>query len=737
MKRYLIRLLLPLALMGAMLAHVAGSITIPYIGEVQEQIYDTQVRFTAPRGIDPRIVVIAIDEKSLQKEGHWPWARDKLARLVNKLFEYGVVVTAFDVVFPERDESTDLVSLKSMVGGADDFEFRQRLEQLEPALNRDYIFAESLGSGPTVMAYYFLLDERASFETGSLPYPAFDFDESMAKAMRLPKAKGFTANIEELQAGAYSAGFISNPLIDEDGIVRRAPLLHEYKNSAYESMSLATAATFLDEISLPVFISAPLLAEGYPPLEAVEIGGMQIPVDEQGAVLVPYRGPAGSFNYISATDIMNETVEEPDMLMGAIALVGATAPGMQDLRSTPFGSVYPGVEIHANVLSGILDNSFRWQPSYTIAIELLAVAVAGLTMTLVLPVLSAFLSTLMTIAVLAVVFGFNYYMWDVQRLVVPLAATALMVSWIYLLNMVYGYFYETRTKHQMNDLFGQYVPPGLVTEMALDPTNYSLASQKRDLSVLFSDIRGFTSISENLDAVKLSDLLNRFLTPMTEVVHVTNGTIDKYMGDAIMAFWGAPVSYPNHGEYAVKAGLAMLEALKELNVELGQEGMEPLKIGVGINSGPMSVGNMGSRFRRAYTVMGDAVNLGSRLEGLTKFYGVDILVSEDTKNEADQYLYREIDRVRVKGKAKPITMYDTYGLKGEVPEELAERVSHFESALKMYRDQDWDGAENVLKQLQEEEPDSGLYVLYRQRIDDFRSTPPPADWDAVYSHVSK
>jgi len=737
MKRYLIRLLLPLALIGAMLAHVAGFISIPYIDEVQEQIYDTQVRLTAPGGIDSRIVVIAIDEKSLQREGHWPWARDKLANLVLKLFEYGVVVTGFDVVFPERDESSDLVSLKGLVEGTDDFEFRQRLEELEPQLNRDYIFATALGSGPSVMAYYFLLDERARFETGSLPYPAFDFDESMAESMRLPKAVGFSANIEELQAGAYSAGFISNPLIDEDGIVRRAPLLHEYKNSAYESMSLAVAATYLDDISLPVFISAPMLAEGYPPLEGVELAGRHIPVDEQGAVLVPYRGPAGSFNYISATDIMNGTVENPEMLKDVIAIIGATAPGMQDLRSTPFGSVYPGVEIHANVLSGILDHSFRWQPSYTGAIELLAVTVAGLTMTLVLPLLSAVYSTVFTIVILAAVFGFNYYLWDVQMLVVPLAATTLAVSWIYLLNMVYGYFYETRTKHQMNDLFGQYVPPDLVTEMAHDPTNYSLASQKRDLSVLFSDIRGFTTISEKLDAVDLSDLLNRFLTPMTEVVHITHGTIDKYMGDAIMAFWGAPVPDANHAANAMKAGLAMLEALEKLNVELGKEGMEPLKIGVGVNSGPMSVGNMGSRFRRAYTVMGDAVNLGSRLEGLTKFYGVDILLSEETKKEAGQYLYREIDRVRVKGKELPITMYDTRGLQGEVSEEWAERVVIFESALKKYRNKDWDGTEDILKQLQKDEPDSGLYQLYRNRVDLFRSSPPPEDWDGVYSHVTK
>ncbi len=737
MSRYQIRLILPLLLIAVMLAHVAGFVRLPYIGQIQQQIYDAQIRFTAPGGQDSRIVIVAIDEKSLQIEGHWPWARDKLALLVQKLFENGVVLIGFDVVFPERDESTDLISLKSLAAGPDDTQFLQRLEQFEPQLNRDYMFADALGAGPTVMAYYFLTDEKTGFETGSLPYPAFEFDESIAKSIHLPKANGFTSSLEELIAGAYSAGFINNPLIDDDGIIRRSPLLHEYKNSAYESLSLAMAATYLDDISLPVFISAPMLAEGYPPLEAVELGGRQIPIDAQGAVLIPYRGPAGSFRYISAADVMNDTMEDPTVLNGVIAIIGATAPGLQDLRSTPFGSIYPGVEIHANMLSGILDGSFRWQPAYTVAIEMLTVAVIGLILATILPLLPAISATLLTTFILTLAIGLNYYLWAFQMHVVPLAATLLMVSWIYLLNMVFGYFFETRSKHHMNDLFGQYVPPDLVTEMAHDPQNYSLASEKRELSVLFSDIRGFTTISENLDAVELSDLLNRFLTPMTEVVHVTHGTIDKYMGDAIMAFWGAPVHDTEHAANAVKAGLAMLKALETLNDEFKAEGKQPIKVGVGVNSGPMAVGNMGSHFRRAYTVLGDAVNLGSRLEGLTKYYGVDLIIGDVTKQAADQYLYREIDIVRVKGKLKPVTIYDTQGLKGEVEDEWVERATRFQFALEYYRNQDWNGAENTLKELLVEEPESGLYKLYLNRIDYFRSTPPAPDWDGVFTHESK
>jgi len=723
--------------MGVMLVHVAGLLTVPYVDEIERQFYDTRVRLSAVGGVDHRIVIVAIDEQSLKKEGHWPWTRDKLGLLVEKVFEHGATVVGFDVVFPERDESADMDILRSIATGPDDDQFLQRLEQLEPQLNRDYIFAEALGAGPTVLAYYFLLDERADFETGSLPYAAFEFDEVMAKSIYLPMASGYTSNLDELMAGAYSAGFISNPLIDEDGIVRRAPLLHAFKSSAYESLSLAMAVTFFDDITLPVFISEAALAEGYPALEAVEVGDRIIPLDAQGAVLVPYRGPAGSFPYVSATDIINDTLDEPGILDQTIVIIGATAPGLQDLKSTPFGSNFPGVEIHANVLSGILDDRFRWQPPYTLAVELIVVALIGLVMALVLPLFSAIYASVTTAVILAATIGLNYYLWEVQHHVLPLAATLLTVVGIYVLNMVFGYFFETRSKQHMNDLFGQYVPPDLVEDMAQDPKNYDLSSQELDLTVLFSDICGFTSISENLDAVELSDLLNRFLTPMTEVIHNTHGTIDKYMGDAIMAFWGAPVTDAEHAANAVKSGLAMIGALDELNVELEAEGKQGLKVGVGINTGSMSVGNMGSHFRRAYTVMGDAVNLGSRLEGLTRFYDLDLLVGESTRDEAGGYIFREIDMVRVKGKAKPVRIFDTKGLKAEVSAQWVERVERFHKAQAMFRGQDWDAAESLLKALLAEEPDSKLYEIYLQRIDYFRQNPPPAEWDGVFTHENK
>jgi adenylate cyclase len=303
--------------------------------------------------------------------------------------------------------------------------------------------------------------------------------------------------------------------------------------------------------------------------------------------------------------------------------------------------------------------------------------------------------------------------------------------------MVFGYLFESRSRHHMDNLFGRYVPPDLVKEMSKNPQSYSLASRKLELSVLFSDIRGFTSISEGLEAEVLSELMNEYLTPMTRIVHESTGTIDKYIGDAVMAFWGAPVRDAYHASKAVGAGLAMQEALVNLNRDFKKKGWPEIKIGVGINTGPMSVGNMGSTFRQAYTVLGDAVNLGSRLEGITKVYGVGFIVAESTAEKAHEYLYRELDKVRVKGKEEPVTILEPMGLKEELPDEVKVRVEAFRTALLMYRKQDWDAAQEALKVLLNDEPETLLYELYLERIAHFRGEPPGDYWDGVFTHKTK
>ncbi len=736
-KRYLARAGLGLITTLGVLAHVAGYYTVPYIDQIENLLYDTRVRLSAKGGIDDRIVVIAIDEASLQRHGHWPFTREKFADMMNNLWSYGASVVAFDVLFAERDESADVRLLQALADQDGDQAFREKLDQYAPLLDRDRLFAESMQNGSTILGYYFDSNKDTAYQTGELPYPAFDLHESMKDSIFLPHGEGYMSTLPVLMAAAYTAGFINNSLIDPDGVVRRTPLLTEYKLGVYESLSLATAATYLNDITLPVFVDASSWIGDYPPLEGLELAGRAIPIDPQGAVLVPYRGPAGSFPYVSIGDVISGTVEDPSVLEGKIALIGGTAPGMEDLRTTPFGSIYPGVEIHANVIAGILDHSFRWEPAYTAAAEMITVIGFGLLSALLLPVLSPVISTLVTGILGILALGVNFYMWEVELHVLPLAMTLYSLFAIYTINMLFGYFFEARSRSHMDSLFGQYVPPDLVREMSRDPEHYSLASQKRELSVLFTDIRGFTTISEGLDAAELSELMDEYLTPMTRIVHETHGTIDKYIGDAVMAFWGAPVFHPHHADFAVGAGMDMLKALEKLNVDFQKKGWPEIKIGVGINTGQMSVGNMGSKFRKAYTVLGDAVNLGSRLEGITKMYGVAFVVSEETAHSAGRFAYRELDKVRVKGKDQGVTILEPLGLEEELPAEVLERARSFKQFLYHYRIQEWDEGEQILRELLQDEPECFLYNLYLERIAHFRESPPGEDWDGVFTFQTK
>jgi adenylate cyclase len=532
------------------------------------------------------------------------------------------------------------------------------------------------------------------------------------------------------------AGFFSNPLVDEDGVFRRVPLLHEYQGALYESLALATARTYLASPVELVMASADQ-DSGYTPLEALSIGPVTVGLDENAAALIPYRGPRGSYRYISAHDVLNETVKDQDDLAETIALIGTTAVGLMDTRATPVQSVYPGVEVQANVISGIMDESFKNQPAYMLAAEIVWLIVLGISLALLLPALSPTWMTAAFLFALSLFSGLSFYFWQQQNVVIPVAKSFLIIFGLYIINATYGFFIETRIKQQLSKRFGQYVPPELVAEMSKDPSRYSLEAEKRDMTVLFTDVRGFTTISESLNPKDLSDLMNTFLTEMTTIVHKHRGTIDKYMGDAMMAFWGAPVQDPAHASHAIGAALEMITALREVNQRFRERGWPEIAVGVGINTGEMNVGNMGSEFRMAYTVMGDAVNLGSRLEGLTKQYGVKIIVSEITADSVPEYLYREIDRVRVKGKSEPVTIFEPLGPASSADIETKHEIRQLQEALADYRAQRWDMAENKFRSLWEKHQDTVLYEIYLKRIGHFRENPPAGKWDGVFTHLLK
>jgi adenylate cyclase len=394
--------------------------------------------------------------------------------------------------------------------------------------------------------------------------------------------------------------------------------------------------------------------------------------------------------------------------------------------------------VHANLIAGMIDGRIKAQPAYVLGAEVILLVLGGVALGFSLPFLTPLRATLVSAATLAAAIALSVVVWMEADIALPLAASLLLVIGLFALNMSYGYFVETRSKRELTERFGEYVPPELVDVMAVNPGKYSMEGRNEALTVMFTDIRDFTSIAEGLDPRSLSAFMNEFLTAMSLVIrNQYRGTLDKYVGDQIMAFWGAPVADAEHARQAVAAGLAMLAALPKLNGEFRARGWPEVRIGVGINTGPMRVGDMGSRIRRAYTVMGDAVNLASRLEGLTKHYGVDALVGPATRDAAKDFVYREIDRVRVKGKGAPVAIFEPLGVEGEIGRERQEELKLWAQALKAYRAQNWEQAELVLFNLQRLYPGAPLYSFYAERVARYRQRLPEPGWDGVTSFETK
>jgi adenylate cyclase len=479
------------------------------------------------------------------------------------------------VVFAEPDESSGLAILESLERGPlkDNPPFTRELERLRPELSYDRVFADALQERPVVLGYYFSVDTGGSqaLKAGVLPEPTFPEGHFRGRRISFIEADGYGANLPLLQEAAYTAGHF-NPYVDEDGLVRRVTMLYEYEGAHYESLSLAIARTALGVSQVqPVYADDAMAGRSYAGLEWLKVGSRLIPVDERVRTLVPYRGPKGSFPYVPAADVLHQRAD-PQALEGTIVLVGTSAPGLLDLRSAPVQKVFPGVEIHANLVAGIIDNTIKERPAYTLGAEFVLVALTGVLMYLTFALMGPGRASLVTLMLAVTVVVVNLVVWIQGNLVLPIASTLLMLGVLYLVNMSYGFFVESRGKRQLAGLFGQYVPPELVDEMSEDPDQYTLEAESRELTVLFSDVRGFTTISEGLDPKALSELMNQFLTPLTQVIHQHRGTIDKYMGDAIMAFWGAPIEDPEHARHALEAGMEMVRVLDGMQDEFRSRG---------------------------------------------------------------------------------------------------------------------------------------------------------------------
>lgn len=715
------------------------------IARLDNLIAGERMKLEAPL-LDPRIVIVDIDGKALTEFGRFPWSRNVQARLVTQLTgHYQVAAVGYDISFPEPDTSSGYKVLEQLADHdlKDVPGLQQRLQQLKPMLDYDGVFAAALKNQPVILGFNLSPDQLK----GALPPPLFSEADLNGRALTAYNAPGFEGNVPVLQSAAAGAGSFS-VATDPDGIIRTAYLVQQVGDDYYPSLSLATAALYLHARAVKplLYVAVEQLSQaqrdsgGYDALTMLLPDHKQrlIPVGEAMSTVVQFRGSGGpqggAFRYVSAADVLTGRAPQA-WLKGALVLVGTTAPGLVDLRATPVNPEFPGVEIHANVLKSILDGRFKQRPYFAYVMEAGAVLVAGLALSFGLAALSPLRAIAGGVLALVAAVGANYYLYRELDLIFNLAMLLIVIVSVFVVNVVWGYFFEVRKGAALVSRFGEYVAPELVAEMADDPTQYNMDGESRELSVMFVDVRGFTTISEGLTPKQLREYINLYLTAMSEDIRGSHrGTLDKYIGDAVMAFWGAPVAFDDHARRAVATSLLLQASARRLDAEFQSRGWPALKIGIGINSGLMHVGDMGSNIRRAYTVMGDAVNLASRLEGISKVYGVGIVVGPGTRAAAPEFRYRELDLVRVKGKHEPVAIFEPLALASEIDDATARELAQWHAALAAVRAQHWDEAQALLMALPAA---CRLYQLYLERIAHYRLQPPAPEWDGVTSFDAK
>jgi adenylate cyclase len=631
-------------------------------------VYDSRLRYqSAP--IDENIVIVDIDEKSLAELGRWPWSRSVMAALIDKLSTSKAL--AIDIVFAEKEVEASQELLKRIQQDPALQQLAPRLREIAKTLDPDEQLAEVLESRPAVLGYYFTND-KAGRKSGSLPAEVMPASVLKSKGWRLSSWDGYGANLPSLVQRSPQAGFF-NPKIDDDGILRELVLLAEHEGKVYESLAVATLRKFAGENGHP----APLVVTD----EGLRIGRWTLPATDSMTVLVPFAGASQRrFHYVSAADVLSGVVPSA-RFTGKIVLVGTSTVGLTDLRATPVSAVYPGVEVQASLLAGFLHGTIKTHPPGAGLLAALFTAILGVVLTLTMPRVEA--TGVAAIACLAMMtlagfFGVTYsgLGWAVS--VAPGIGLIALLSSLY---AFIGYFFEGRTRAQIAERFGEYVSPQVVKRMLDEPEKYSSKSENRELTLLFADIRGFTRNAETMQPEALHEYINRFLSSMTDVIHSYHGTVDKYMGDAVMAFWGAPLTDEFHADNAVACSMAMQQEAARLNLEFRAEGLPELAIGIGINTGRVLVGEMGSKRRRTYTAIGDAVNLASRLEQLTKQFDAKIIVGEATRIAATGHRFRELGSVLVSGRMESAVIFEPLNLTSVMPEEEAASDDAFDAPI--------------------------------------------------------
>lgn len=685
---------------------------------------------TKPRAYeDLPVKIIDIDDASLEKIGQWPWPRTVVAELVSALGEAGAAAIVFDIVFAEPDRTSPkfMKQVWKLEGDA-------ALDQLP---DHDEILAKKISDWPVVVGS--ILKQQQSGELSQKAGVAFVGGDP---THLLVSFDGAIENLKPLEKAARGNGLLnSDP--DADGVLRKVPLMFKQGDKIYPALSTEALRVAQGAGSTIIKSYSASGGEKADAITAMKIGEIEVPTDANGKFWL-YYDYSRPERYIPAWRAMVGMLEENE-IAGQIVLIGTSAPGLKDLRTTPLNPSIPGVEVHAQAVEQMLQNISLLKPDWALGAEILLIVIAGLLAFWIATRFNALLSALATLAVLAGVTLISWYAFDVYLLLIEPITAIISVVLTYFITTAWRFAKTERDKSKIRSTFSLYVSENLVNEIAADPSKLKLGGEKKDLTILFCDIRNFSAISEHLDPTKLTGLMNSYLTPMTDIILSTGGTIDKYMGDAIMAIWNAPLDVEGHPQKAMEAALAMRAKLAELNMEwredpiLARDVPLPIRFGMGINSGEASVGNMGSSQRFEYSVLGHEVDLASRLEGLSKYYGVDIVISERTKNRLQNMATIQLDTLKVKGKEEAVQIYAALAdgaLLGN-PSYQALTIEH-EIMLAAYRKKHWREVEASIaecRQLAAHVPLfqlGTLYNLYEERVAQFRLEPPPEDWNGIF-----
>ncbi len=716
------------------LSLVIYAMGFPFLNAIELKAYDLHFLSRGKTTPGSEIAIAAIDEKSVDRIGRWPWPRTKIAELIDRLGAYGARVVAFDIIFSEPDYSSGAAVLQGLQARVTDLEAKAALKAAAREADNDARLAAALRRNQNVTLGYFFFTskedilhrkEKKGDDAGYIipsRFTSIRYLEKDVPTPVLPKALAVEQNIPKLAKAASSFGYF-NVRPDTDGTVRWEPLAFQFGDNIYPHLSLEAVRRYLG--SPPLFINAAEYG-----VDSIQMGKTVIPTDEQGRLLINYRGPEKTFPHYSVSDILDGTVPAA-ALKDKIVLVGATAIGIYDMRVIPFSGTFPGVEIHANVIDNILRNDAIRRPDWITLFDVAAILLIGILLSVVMSRLKPVSATLFTIGLLAAYAVVNEYIFTHLKIWLTAIYPGMTMVLVFGGVTTYRVLTEEKKKKEIKDAFSRYVAPSLVSDILKDPAKLVLGGEERRLTVFFSDIRGFTTISEGLTPQALVKLINDYLTPMTDIILKSGGTVDKYMGDAIMAFWGAPVWQEDHAVRAANTALEMMEKLRLMQAEWEKRGIPKLDIGIGLSTGRLTVGNMGSHMRFDYTVMGDSVNLGSRLEGLNKEYGTHIIVPkftyEDIKNE---FILRQLDLIRVKGKKVPIRIYELMGRK-DAGDKLREAAGVFEAGLQAYMRRDWDSAESHFRKTQDLIPGDAPSTVFLNRVKSMRETALPDDWDGV------